>query len=124
MPDNPDLLPCPFCGQMPNTCLYDGDTGIQISCENLHCGVYPKSIGEIALAIAAWNTRADRWIPVSERLPDRVGDYLVRISDELRPNRSIKILPYFPSQGWMSESKQFPVTHWIPLPALPKEVEG
>lgn len=118
MTDMPDLLPCPFCGEMPEV---ENISGVLISCS---CKLEPGVYGDIDKATTLWNTRAaPRWIPVTERLPEKVGDYLVRIDDNLRPNRAIKILPYFHSHGWMSESKQFPVTHWMPLPQPPKEVE-
>ncbi|MGU5751043.1 DUF551 domain-containing protein [Klebsiella pneumoniae] len=74
----------------------------------------------------AWQARAelacntpvipDRWIPVSEKLPER-GDYLV--SD----GRDFDVQLFNGEQfipGFVWEDK---ITHWMPLPATPQEVK-
>lgn len=78
----------------------------------------------------------EEWTSVEERLPERTNPmhardtYLVRLesgciktlfyeydnSDRCRPGMS----PLF-SEGW--EKTSVPVTHWMPLPKAPKEVE-
>ena len=63
---------------------------------------------------------ANRWIPVSERLPENTN--LVIIFDRFR-----KLGQYISStNGWYDEDSnlEFPnenVTHWQPLPAKPKD---
>ena len=68
-----------------------------------------------------------RWIPVTERLPDKDGTYLIRFA-----NKSICDAEYenkFGSFGywlaimWDEDADWFPyvdVTHWMPLPEPPK----
>lgn len=101
----PALLPCPFCGEMP--AVENTNDYVLITC------------GDINTAIAAWNTRAaPRWIPVTERLPEENGDYLVVMNVRGVPTRAVR--PYL--NGWRY-CEAFPVTHWMPLPLPPKEVE-
>jgi hypothetical protein len=64
-----------------------------------------------------------KWIPVSERLPKKTGDYLVWFQEKQA------ILP-FVSGYWrwgdgsnMQEDKRGDVNHWMPLPEPPKEQE-
>lgn len=59
-----------------------------------------------------------RWIPVSERLPDRRRRVLCRLSypdieDIIVENQ------YYGNGMWMEESEA--VTHWMPLPEPPEE---
>lgn len=75
-----------------------------------------------------------KWISVDDRLPDETGRYLVvkkRIApDELGGNRTdIVILRFFVDDGfrmpthipdWINEEINEEVTHWMPLPELPK----
>ena len=75
------------------------------------------------------NTRADSWIPVSERLPEvgiRMGEYITPTVIHL--NNGDYFIGYFDGVYWRVGSLtyilQSDVTHWMPLPALPKEVEG
>lgn len=59
---------------------------------------------------------SDRWVPVSEKLPER-GDYLV--SD----GRDFDVQLFNGEQfipGFVWEDK---ITHWMPLPATPQEVK-
>lgn len=76
------------------------------------------------------------WISVKDRLPDKTGRYLSvkkRIApDELGGNRTdIVILRFFVADGfrmpthipdWINEEINEEVTHWMPLPDAPKEV--
>lgn len=53
-----------------------------------------------------------RWISVNERLPEK-GGYYITYGDE-----GIKIRTFF-LESYFSNSKH--VTHWMPLPEVPKE---
>lgn len=72
---------------------------------------------------------AQQWIPVSERLPEKDGDYLVTLK-----NGAVKILGYATEQtirypkgfyylkgGFSWRQTQNPVIAWMPLPELYKE---
>jgi len=52
MPDKPELLPCPFCGQMPDV---ERDGAYMLI--NCGCKMEPGVFGDPDLAIAAWNAR-------------------------------------------------------------------
>ncbi|MDU4425294.1 MAG: DUF551 domain-containing protein [Raoultella sp.] len=61
-------------------------------------------------------TVPDRWIPVSERMPD--DDVSVLTFDGMY--RRVHHAMYGHWQCWNSEK----ITHWMPLPAAPQEVQG
>lgn len=84
---------------------------------------YSSTLEELAEGIRALHPNAgsspvitDRWIPVSEKLPES-GDYLV--SD----GRDFDVQLFNGEQfipGFVWEDK---ITHWMPLPATPQEVK-
>ena len=56
------LKPCPWCGQLPNVLPWHGGapTKHMVECEYEDCAAGPSVTGEtLALAIAAWNRRAE-----------------------------------------------------------------
>jgi hypothetical protein len=61
-----------------------------------------------------------RWIPVTERLPEKWQNVLT-----VSKNGSIDFDYICSSGGWYGdlENQQNPVTHWMPLPEPPKEGE-
>ena len=71
-----------------------------------------------------------RWISVTERLPDHSENVLVRVTDSFGNvvlEDAYLLAQYIAGDGWILE--MWPgiegpnVTHWMPLPELPKEVE-
>lgn len=69
-----------------------------------------------------------RWIPVAERLPDHSENVLVCVTDSFGnvvPEDAYLLAQYIAGDGWILE--MWPeiegpnVTHWMPLPELPKE---
>jgi hypothetical protein len=64
-----------------------------------------------------------KWIPVSERLPDKCGNYLVVTKFDGDPVheavylKAKKPLWFDP----VEEYERYEVTHWMPLPEPPKE---
>ena len=116
-----DLLPCPFCGEMPE--VENTNDYVIISCS---CKLEPGTCGDINTAIAAWNTRAAPcWIPVSERLPE--VDVPVLVIGENCYNQKVVVVRHLTDFGWYDENDDYLmafVTHWMPLPEPPKEVEG
>ena len=64
-----------------------------------------------ALDMAIKALEDSRWIPVTERLPEEIGDYIVtKIDDE---NEKVIGLCYFSFCGWTTHKD---VTAWMPLP--------
>ena len=71
-----------------------------------------------------------RWIPVTERLPKEDGSYLVRTASGTVTTARFYAFKSFPANkylpaihrnaAWQSNRN---VTHWMPLPEPPKEVE-
>jgi len=56
-----ELLPCPFCGSVPEMKPWHGGrpTKMMVSCENFECSVAPSAIGETPEeAVYVWNRRA------------------------------------------------------------------
>lgn len=66
-----------------------------------------------------------KWLSVEERLPiDRLKKYLVAFRDA--GGSIVDMARYFPSDGWTCDNWDVPqnlITHWMPLPEPPKEVE-
>ena len=60
-----------------------------------------------------------RWIPVSDRLPERKGYYLTVDKPE---NVGAYVNVHKFSAGTFHGF--FPITHWMPLPAPPKEKQN
>jgi len=66
----------------------------------------------------------DKWIPVSERLPEDTERMLTIVYDAFEDTTAISILQHYGDGDWFSwESERYVVTHWTPLPELPKERE-
>lgn len=90
--------------------------------------------GDIAEKLMSNGVTVQEWISVDDRLPDETGRYLAvkkRIApDKLGGNRTdIVILRFFVGDGfrmpthipdWINEEINEEVTHWMPLPELPK----
>ncbi|HCJ4705944.1 TPA: DUF551 domain-containing protein [Klebsiella pneumoniae] len=70
---------------------------------------------------------ADRWIPVSERMPPSRHEVLVGRWWGEKPRWCCKWATYIPghpdsqSSGWLIPGASWTPTHWMPLPAAPQE---
>lgn len=58
-----------------------------------------------------------KWIPVTERLPEEEGLYLVAVVND-HERRYSKTAWYHGHRNWFLHQK---VTHWMPMPEPPKE---
>lgn len=78
------------------------------------------------LEIAVLMTKP-RWVPVTERLPEHHGNYLVHIEGGEFSQVSWEEIAFFDGKIFMWEhiSSEYPedVTHWMPLPESPKDGE-
>lgn len=79
--------------------------------------------GLIADHLIANGVTIQKWIPVKERLPEKSGYYLVCTVHEFYKTANIA-KAHFRSGGFYGQGGHWSnVTHWMPLPELPKEVE-
>ena len=100
--------------------------------ENLSCDIARNMF--VVNFMMSNGVTVQEWISVNDRLPDETGRYLAvkkRIApDELGGNRTdIVILRFFVDDGfrmpthipdWINGEINEEVTHWLPLPELPK----
>lgn len=92
----------------------------------------PKDDAEIIIAEVA----KPRWIPVTERLPEENGRYLVRYKRDIVldyvevHDDEVRIMRFFVDDGWrypflcqpeLRKAEHQTVTHWMELPILPAE---
>ena len=120
------LKSCPFCADIyiriritKAIHLYE-DISYQAMC--LHCGAtagHPRMTKESA--IKAWNSRADGWISVENRLPEEYE--LVLVTNGLNHYWLDRIIP---DRGWSGSDEEWDgpgdaPTHWMPLPDPPED---
>ena len=62
------------------------------------------------------------WIPVTERLPDKTGFYIVRTNKGTITTARFNIDPVYLKEGIFPNNRH--PTHWMPLPEIPVEVDN
>ncbi len=139
-----ELKPCPFCGEkatldysvLPNRKHWF------ITCDC--CGMmYQYTLSQRKYVKDGWNTRpiedalnkriaeleaAQRWIPVSERLPEATGDYIVTCDGWSNSEIAYWNFPDSDNpSGWLEYMQYIwsrkPVKYWMPLPKPPEVQE-
>ncbi|MEZ2435058.1 DUF551 domain-containing protein [Raoultella planticola] len=87
---------------------------------------YSSTLEELAEGIRAMHPNArsspvipDRWIPVSERMPEADGNYWGWWSESKRQGPV-----WFIKSELQAQFQSHEITHWMPLPAAPQEVKG
>ena len=75
----------------------------------------------------ATDKNVGRWIPVSGRLPDHFGVFIVAIREPFKERVGKDCADFDPfEKTWLPSmcwDKGYEVTHWMELPEPPKEVE-
>lgn len=80
----------------------------------------PSARGVVGDHLIANGVAVQKWISVSERLPDKPGDYLVLSKNK---NYSVRtFLIYDEVRKEFIHIENGTITHWMPLPQPPKEV--
>lgn len=100
-------------------------------CKSGYDGHCPHPQGMCHECESIWQTpkvdipTANLWIPCSERQPKESGLYLTYQKELGR----FQLMRYSPvplqrnGTGWFDDNYGLYVTHWMPLPDLPKEVD-
>lgn len=107
-----ELKSCPHCngnGRIVSVSGFKSDR-YRVVCEE--CGASTREFETEQEAVSAWNMRPDGWIPVGERLPDETKDEYVLVVCEYYDKITVET-----RKMWHVDSV---VTHWQPLPELPK----
>lgn len=82
--------------------------------------------GDDAIAdyLIAHGVTVQEWIPVTERLPDEKGEYLVAFHpcwwDDVQEDKTVVGTDTFRGKTTWAKKKFQRVTHWMPLPQPPK----
>ena len=121
-----ELIPCPFCGESSRVEINTYTE--QIVCGQCGAVVYYKywdtrPIEDELRARIAELEEKQRWIPVSERLPEAKGHYMAVVVDGFDDSRSVETLRYFGDGDWFTWSDWYVVTHWKEEPELPEVQE-
>jgi hypothetical protein len=127
-----ELKPCLFCGSPSGGAVIERSfspltPALQrraVLCGD--CGAEAMDYPDRTGAIAAWNRRADGWISVAERLPKVHDDVIL-----MCVGRTQATSGYLDGDGeWYVYQDAYMgagfvaaemVTHWMPLPAAPKD---
>ena len=88
-----------------------------------HCNHPPCfEVERVVNALIANGVTVQEWIPVDDRLPE-VGGYVVCIAKRNPFSRFMPMIARIEKNGWvnpMTEQYISEVTHWMPMPELPK----
>ena len=90
------------------------------SCRSAMLAAAPQSPGSEPATVPG------KWIPVSERLPEDSGRYwcYVEEQNDLGKSHYQWNCSWNGDRWWVESEGGGIVTHWMPLPAAPKEVKG
>ena len=92
-------------------------------------GYYGVEAYPLADHLIANGVTVQKWIPVTERLPDEDGQYLALTKSYIKGQDYFEWLIYYdPEIGFydidseLGDIEMEDVTHWMPLPEPPKDV--
>lgn len=96
--------------------------GLEDGCVG-HCN-YPHCyrVNNVADILIANGVTIQQWIPVSERLPERNGEYLVCTIHDFYKTKKVAKASFRRNRGgfYGNGGHWSNVTHWMPLPEPPK----
>ena len=96
-------------------CDYDGDRDACIEYLKISMADHLLANGVRLKENQATSDENKRWIPVTERLPERGQEVIVFSGGYLKPN-------VFAYHFWSSEFNSWQgITHWMPMPEFPRE---
>lgn len=103
--------------------------GFRVCCEK--CFASAQLSVDQEAASNTWNKRNPEWISTSERLPECIGKYqhskIVWCLDAHGKTGFGIYQKQLRNEGWFigggAGENSVIITHWMPLPALPEEVE-
>ena len=115
------------CFGDPGDCVFHDEVKMYESLKGYECtGMSPVDIKTMAIT-ALREQEQKRWIPVKERVPENIGLYLVIENHWLDGSPGIKIAKWNAADWFTADRKSREitprVTHWMPLPEPPKEIE-
>ena len=94
------------------------------------CPDYGDAVSELTIENEKLKARIaeleekQRWIPVSERLPEDTERMLTIVYDAFEDTTAISILQHYGDGDWFSwDSGRYVVTHWMPLPESPNDTQ-
>ena len=78
---------------------------------------------DIAEKLISNGVTVQEWVPVMEKLPEDSGYYLVVHRNKYNGSISIAFEMYIKCKigEWWENDYAYDVTHWMPLPEMPKE---
>lgn len=90
------------------------------------CAEYKDSLDELhddaADAIEELQAQVPHWISVEERLPEVCHTVLVTNGEDVYTDYRIRVIRNRKrADEWAHDDATFPITHWMQLPAPPKE---
>jgi transcription elongation factor Elf1 len=118
------LKPCPICGSEVNM-IKEGDGEYTVVCHGCQVLMIADDVSSKNEAIERWNNRVNepKWIPVEQQKPSEFELVLCSVLGE--KENAIEIL-YRHGDSYYSDYdggiiySQNEISHWMPLPEMPK----
>ena len=117
------------CHGQHTDCPYEGDLFCLIHvCRDARVYIHrlENHIGELTEKVEQLEAEQPKWISVYERLPDNHGNFITQIHCDNGGWIEVNTFDHTEKEWWHDagnrtvEATEF-VTHWMPLPAPPKE---
>lgn len=103
---------CRHSAEHCDICPYIGEEGCLSYFETA------RKLVEHGVTIATDTNVGDKWVSVDERLPEKTGMYIVCTA-----KNAVYCAKYYSNGRSFGTAMGTKVTHWQPLPALPKGVQ-